>query len=142
MKTWLRAFIFVMAFQLEVRVKASDVVLENPEHCLMSAEACALKVRESVFHFKSEKTQFHATKDSMLERKTANNWSFIRGQVWVERSAGIVFETIHGSAKATQGEYWLTSAENKIFLRNISSDVEVILRDGKVVQVPAGFRYD
>lgn len=141
MKAWLKVILFIMAFQLEVRVKASDIVLENPENCLASQNDCIVKVREPAYHHKNEKFKFHATKNSVLERKGLKTWKLIDGQMWIESAAGTVLETIYGSAKATHGEYWISTVKDKIFFRNISSDIEVTLRDGKTVQAPAGFQF-
>lgn len=141
MKAWLKILIFLMAFQLEVRVKASSAVLEIPEHCLNNDSACALKIRDPAFHFAKDKSKFHASKDSMLERQSPRNWKLMKGNLWVEKAGGTVFETVFGSAKATHGEYWISTGEDRIYFRNISSDLEVTLRDGRTVQTPAGFQF-
>ena len=82
MKTWIRVFLFLMAFQLEVRVKAG--ILQTPENCLRTEAACAVKAVNGPLHVDTDKLVLHATTDSVVEKESVKDWRFIKGNLWVE----------------------------------------------------------
>lgn len=154
MKMFSRVFIFLLAFQIEVRVKASappvesqkppvaeSSLVQNPEHCWENKEKnCQIKALRKPFHLNTAQLELHISSSSVMEKISARQWKFIEGTAWIEKANKISFETLYGATRSTHGEYWLISQGERILIKNISSDVEVTLRDGRSVKPPAGFQ--
>ncbi len=142
MKAFVRIFLFILAFQVEVRVKASAEILMQPENCIQLKSECTIKVKNEKLHIESEAIQMHMYPETVLTKNTSKDWNFIKGKLWVEQANGVSFKTVFGEVKATTGEYWIVSeGSDKVWIKNITSDVSVTLRDGKVVQPPDGFEF-
>lgn len=141
MKKGLQLFIFLMAFQMEVRVRAAGDVLQQPTACLKSMEVCALHVTGAAFHLLKGDLSLHAKENSTLMRLSEGQWRLLQGTLWVEKSAGIDVETPYANLKASQGQYWLIEKGTQIIVRNIDADLQVVLRDGKKLEVPSGFEF-
>ncbi|MGE5085453.1 MAG: hypothetical protein ACM3MG_04075 [Bacillota bacterium] len=141
MKKVIRGLIFLMAFQMEVRVRASADILEQPAACLKSIETCAIHVANGGFHLKQDGLKLHSTESSTLMRLSQDQWRLVRGTVWVEEASGVGFETPYANVKALHGGYWLISHKDKVLIRNINADLVVELRDGKKLEVPTGFEF-
>ncbi len=141
MKKVFRFLIFLLAFQMEVRVRASGDVLQQPVACLKSKETCALHVTGPVFHLRRDELSLHAKENSTLMRVSASQWRLLKGTLWVEKSAGVDIETPYATVSAPQGQYWLIERGSQIVVRNIDADLHVVLRDGKKLEVPAGFEF-
>jgi hypothetical protein len=141
MKKVLQVLIFVLAFQVEVRVRASADTLQQPTACLKSAESCALHVVGPAFHLKQEELELHATEGSTLMRLSHHQWRLMKGVLWVEEAPQVLVETPYVTAKATHGQYWLIDRGDRMIVRNINADLNVELRDGKKLEVPAGFEF-
>lgn len=134
MKKWIRLVIFLLAFQMEFRVRASGALSEKPSVCTKSKETCSLQV-------KTEGPRFHSSEGSVLIKVSQKLWRFVKGTLWVEKGAGIEIETLYGNIIASQGQYWLVERDSKILIRNMNADLQVTLRDGKKLNVPDGFEF-
>lgn len=141
MKKFLRLLIFIMAFQMEVRVRASGDVMQQPSACLKSKESCTIHVTGPAFHLERGDFKMHASEDSTLMRSSANQWRLMKGTVWMEEAKNVEVETVFATVKASQGQYWLLDQGDKIVIRNIDAELEVTLRDGKKLEVPSGFEF-
>ena len=141
MKKICRVLIFIMAFQMEVRVRASADVLQQPTACLKSEETCAIHVTGNGFHLKQDELKLHSTEGSTLMRLSQAQWRLVKGTVWVEEASKVGFETPYATVQALHGEYWLVGKADKVIVRNINADLTVELRDGKKLEVPAGFEF-
>lgn len=141
MKNSLRFFLFLLAFQMEVRVRASGDLLQQPSSCLKTREACAIQVVGNVFHLVKGKIKLHAGNGAALVRLSEKQWRFIKGALWVEEGQDIDVETVFGSLRASQGEYWVLEQDGRIMVRNMNANLKVTLRDGKVLQLPEGFEF-
>lgn len=142
MKAFVRIFIFIIAFQVEVRVKASAEILMQPDNCVSDKVECTVKVQKDNFHIDTETMKMHMYPETVVTKNTLTTWSFVKGKLWVEKANGVVFNTLYGDVTASFGEYWILSEKNgKIWIKNISSDVTVTLRDGKKIQPPDGFEF-
>ncbi|XGC79413.1 hypothetical protein ACES2L_08740 [Bdellovibrio bacteriovorus] len=141
MKKFSRLLIFILAFQMEVRVRASGDILEQPVACMKSKETCAIQVMGAGFHYAKKDKKLHAGSGSALMRLSQNQWRLVKGSLWVEESKGLEVDTLHGSLSAKYGEYWVIEKEGRILVRNIDSDLTVTFRDGKTLQVPEGFEF-
>lgn len=140
MKNLSKIFIFILAFQVEVRVRASSGVLEQPEACLKAQETCAVQVLKSGFHHINKSESFHATPGTTVMRFSGAQWRLIQGALWVEKGA-LEVQTPYADLKASQGQYWALSQKDRVVIRNMDANLMVTLRDGKVVQVPEGFEF-
>lgn len=140
MKKFAKILIFILAFQLEVRVRASTETLQEPEACLQGKSACAVQVLKSGFHLTNNSQSFHATPGATVMRLSAAQWRLIKGTVWVEKGA-LEVQTAYADMKASHGQYWVIDQEDRVIVRNMDANLAVTLRDGKVVQVPEGFEF-
>ncbi|WP_413294037.1 hypothetical protein ACLSU7_02795 [Bdellovibrio sp. HCB185ZH] len=141
MKKVFQILLFVMAFQMEVRVRASADTLQQPTGCLKSADSCAIHVLNSPFHLKQEELELHSAEGSTLMRLSQDQWRLVKGVLWVEEAPQVAVETPYATAKAAHGQYWLIDRGDKLVIRNINADLTVVLRDGKKLEVPGGFEF-
>lgn len=141
MRNLVRFFIFVMAFQMEVRVRASNELFLQPMACLDKVEVCAIQVVGSAFTYKKGTVSLRATTDSLLVRSSAKQWRLVKGNLWVEKGLGLEVSTVYGDLKASRGQYWVLEQGTQVVVRNLNSDVLVTLRDGKVLMLPEGFEF-
>lgn len=142
MKLGLRLLLFILAFQMEVRVRASADVLEHPSQCLAKAQSsCAIQAQGEGFHLVTNRVSLHATKGSTLLRHSPDQWRLIQGNLWVDKGKSLRIETLFGEIASEQGSFWVLEKGNKVWIRNISSSLKVTLRDGKVLDLPEGFEF-
>ena len=128
MKRFGKLILFLLAFQLEVRVKAD-------------APKGIFSVEKNAFHLRTEDLKIHAAPGSTLEKTKTGNWKLLQGNFWVERAQHNSFETLYADITGTNGEFWISAnSGEKIWVRNFSSDLKVTLRDGKTVDIPHGFQ--
>ena len=141
MKKILRFVIFLSAFQMEVRVRASsDIWMQHPEKCLTTQEApCSVEALGAAFHYKNKDLSLHAIKGSTLARTQSDQWRLLQGRLWVEKGENITVETVYGSVNAKQGQYWILEDKSHFILRNMNADMEITLRDGAKLSLPPGF---
>jgi hypothetical protein len=129
MKRFGKLIIFLLAFQLEVRVKAEAPVIG------------VFSVDKTVFHLRTTDLKIHAAPGSTLEKTKTGDWKLLQGNLWVERAQHNSFETLFANVTGVNGEFWISAVnDEKIWVRNFSSDLRVTLRDGKSVDVPHGFQ--
>ncbi len=133
--------IFLLAFQMEVRVRASGDVLQQPSACLKSQETCAIQVVGEGFHLVQDSFKLHAAEGTALVRLSKKQWRLVKGTLWLEEGRNLEIETLFGSMQASQGQYWVLEQGSRIVVRNINADLKVTLRDGKKLEVPDGFEF-
>ncbi|WP_413942647.1 hypothetical protein [Bdellovibrio sp. HCB-162] len=141
MKKWVRLALFLLAFQMEVRVRASGEVMQQPSACLKSKETCAIQVTGSGFHLLQDSLKIHASEGATLVRLSNTQWRFVKGALWIEKGANVEVETLYGSLKASQGQYWVVEQGDQVLIRNVDATLTVTLRDGKSLEVPEGFEF-
>lgn len=142
MKRFFQLLIFILSFQMEVRVRAEQGALQQPGGCLKKLEAaCALQASVGGFHLETEEQRLHAVSGSSLVRLSEKHWKFMKGALWVEKSSTATVETLYAEFAAPQGEYWLLEKDARIQVRNINAELQVKLRDGRVLEVPPGFEF-
>lgn len=131
----------MLSFQMEVRVRASGALFEQPSSCLKTKEVCSFLVNSERLHLDQKALKFHAPEGSVLVRMSDKLWRFVKGTLWVEQGAGIEVESVYGSFMASQGQYWIIEKDSKILIRNMDAELTVTLRDGKKLNVPSGFEF-
>ena len=139
MKKLMKLLIFILAFQMEVRVRASGDSVQQPYGCLNKENLCAVQVTGPAFHFQSKGLELHATESSSLLRQSADHWQLMSGTLWIENAKKIEVETPYARVLAGGGQSWVINRGNEITVRNIAGQVQVQLRDGKELIIPAGF---
>lgn len=127
MKTFLKVLLFLLSFQLEVRVKA-DSGSET-----FSAD-------KKPFHLSAEDVKIHAAVGSTFEKTKSGDWKILRGNVWVEKAQHKNFETPYLTADGKSGEFWIDAQADKTWIRNFSAILKITLRDGKTLDIPPGFQ--
>ncbi|WP_413587547.1 hypothetical protein [Bdellovibrio sp. HCB274] len=141
MKKVFQLLIFLLAFQVEVRVRASADTLQEPVACLKTSESCALHVVGAAFHLKQENLKLHSGEGSTLMRLSQSKWRLVKGVLWVENAPDVQIETPYVTAKSSHGQYWLIERGDRLIVRNVDAELNVELRDGKKLEVPAGFEF-
>ncbi|MNK07754.1 hypothetical protein D3C87_256720 [compost metagenome] len=139
MKKFVKVLLFILAFQMEVRVRASGEVIEQPSACLKTQDICAMQVTSKVFHFEKSEVKLHAKEGAGLSRVSFQHWKLLKGALWVEQGKHLKVETLYGNFEAPLGAYWLIEQGDRVLVRNIDADLNIELRDGKRISVPEGF---
>lgn len=129
-----RVFVFLMAFTLEVRVKAAEVVslpeakfpLEEPLHCLKESSLCAVRTREG------EKFEVHAGASSVvldqgssIIRVSSDEVRLVWGTIWVKAKGAFTVKTEYGDARVADGEFWMTRTAERIVISAVIGEVEI-----------------
>lgn len=133
-----RILLFLMAFQMEVRVRASGDLLTEPVGCLQNENACFLQ-STSIFHYEKDGLQLHADEGTALSRVDEKQWTFLKGVLWVEKGKDLRISTLYGSFSAPVGSYWLLDQGDRLLVRNMNADLSIHLRSGKTLNLPEGF---
>ena len=141
MKNWVRLFIFLAAFQMEVRVRAAGDLIQEPESCLRGPGACVVQSVEKPFYFSKDGVGLSAPAQATLERIENKKWRLVSGSVWVSKGQKVTVESVYAEVRSQSGEFWVIEKENKLWVRNLSADLVVRLRDGKELALPAGFEF-
>ncbi|MNL19466.1 hypothetical protein D3C87_1406660 [compost metagenome] len=141
MKKFSRLFIFLMAFQMEVRVRASGDLLQSPDGCLKTKDFCSVQASQDHFHYVGKSLKLHMGKASVIQRASDDNWKLVSGYVWIEQGKTLTLDTVYATLKAPVGEYWVIDKGDRIVVRNINADLTVEFRDGKKMEVPEGFEF-
>lgn len=136
----LRLLIFLMAFQLEVRVRAAES-LSSPENCFGHSVPCSFKISEDRWNFETGKVKLHAGAGSVLEQVSkANEWRLIDGALWVESAIpALKVQIPTANIEGGGGQYWVLRQEGRFLVRNISAMVTVNFKDQTRLEVPKGF---
>ncbi len=139
MKSFFNVFIFMLAFQMEVRVRASDSV-SAPENCLGREVPCAYKVSTEKWSFGSGNIKIHAVKGSVLtEIEKAREWKLVGGSLWVENAPSVKVRSTTSEVEGSSGQYWMMIEKDRTIYRNISAKLIVTLKDQNKIEVPKGF---
>lgn len=142
MKNALKLFLFVLAFQMEVRVRASAEIMQQPTQCLAEkAVSCAIQATHEGFHYQQYGLKVHAVKGSTLIRQSLKSWRLVRGALWVEKGSNFEVETVYGNITGQQGQFWVLDQSKRVLIRNVDADLKITLRDGKVLELPQGFEF-
>ena len=139
MKKIFRILIFIIFFQAEIHVRAAGDLIQEPAACMKGKETCALHVVGRAYHHMKNGVNFHAAEGSTVVRNTDHNWNFVAGRVWIEDGDDLEFQSVYATLKTGFGQYWIIDQNDRILIRNMSSDLKVTLRDGRQLELPEGF---
>ncbi len=133
-------FVFVFFFALDVRVRASNDFRERPAGCLKNSSICALQTKQGAFNFTHPESEFHLGPSSFILRHSVSQLEFVSGTLWVQKYEKMKVSTIFGEVSAGTGPFWILGDKDRIWVRNINSNVSLHLRDGRNVELPIGFQ--
>lgn len=139
-KNYLKVIIFIVCFNVEIRVKASDET--HAAHSSKSAiksdsqvnEGSVVKAKETL-----SSQQYKFSKDSIYELTDDKKIKLISGFVWVMKSKKVIFETPYGDVQTEGSNFWVFTERNQYRVRNVDSKITIILRDKTTYEVPKGF---
>lgn len=143
MKKLVSCLAFILAFQLEVRVRASgEQLVQEPSQCLKKSDSsCALQAGKGGFHLSQEGLRWHLASGSAVIRESTTRLEFVRGSFWLEKSKNTFeVQTIFGLVTSLDGGgFWILEEDGKLWLRNLDASLSVKTRAGQVVALPEGF---
>ena len=140
MKKVLHLVLFLLAFQMEVRVRASEGAISYPENCLGRVSPCSLRISTDKWSFDAGNVHLRATANTILiESEKAKEWKLVEGTLWVENAPSLKVKTVSAEAEGSSGQYWVFAQKDRIVFRNISAKLVVTLKDHSKLDVPRGF---
>ncbi|MBC7371458.1 MAG: hypothetical protein H7326_07835 [Bdellovibrionaceae bacterium] len=140
MKRFLSVFLFIAAFQMEVRVRAEGPSVSVPDNCVGRSFPCSFKVDSDKWSYEASGVKLHATAKSMLtEVEKGREWNLIEGTLWLENAPSVKIKTFASEAEGSSGQYWVLVEKNRVVYRNISSKLILTFKDQSKIEVPKGF---
>lgn len=131
--------LFLAAFQMEVRVRASET-LSFPENCIGKVSPCSFKVSHEKWSYEAGNIKLRAPVDTILtESVKTKEWSLVEGSLWVQNAPSVLVKTISAEAEGSSGQYWIFIEKNRIVFRNISAKLIVTFKDQSKMEIPRGF---
>jgi hypothetical protein len=134
-------FIFITAFTLDFRLRASDgFILETPEKCSESEGFCVFKVQNSKYHYDKNGVSISMAKDSVLIRQKEREFSFVSGKLLVQAKRALVFDTPYGHIQVqsdsvvivekSDDKFIIQSIFGKTHLKPLGSKKHIIVAQG------------
>jgi len=111
-KLFLQLLIFVICFQLEVRVKATE---------------SKAPVKAGVL-------------PGGILQNEGDGLVLMKGIAWFNQSGTVQVRTLYGHAKGKFANFWLLYDGEKILVRNIKGSLQFEMRDQSIVEIPEGFQ--
>lgn len=140
MKKFWHLFLFLAAFQMEVRVRASEASLSFPENCLGKVSPCSFKVMTDKWSYEAGNVKFRAPIATILTENSAEKeWNLVAGTLWVQNAPSIKIKTISAEAEGSSGQYWVFSEKGRFVFRNITAKLILTFKDHTKMEIPRGF---
>lgn len=137
----LRGLLFLLAFQMNIRVRASGPapLLAVPPGCLRQQLACSVDVGARPWHWSVPEMKLDAVGGSVLQRNDGQ-WNLVKGTLRVRSlEETVTLRSLHGVMSIAAGsEAWLVTAEDKITFRAVRGTLRLAVRDGSHIDVPEG----
>lgn len=143
MKKIAHLLIFLAAFQMEVRVRASESELTYPDNCLGKFVPCSFKVTTDKWSFEAGNVKLLAAADTILtsEDEKSKEWKLLEGKLWVKNGPSVKVRTLSAEAEGSSGQYWIFAGKDgKTLFRNINSKLVLSFKDQSKMEVPKGFQ--
>lgn len=140
MKKIAHLLIFIAAFQMEVRVRASESVVSFPDNCLGKTTPCSFKVPNDKWSYESGAVKLRAPMNTILtENSKTKDWTLVEGTLWIQNAPSVKVKTISAEAEGSSGQYWIFIEKNRTIFRNISSKLILTFKDETKMEIPRGF---
>lgn len=151
---------FLLAFQIEIRVKAigHNAVLEVPRGCLLEQTGPCLAqtpsgrpLNLSLKSSSDSSAQMLLAGETLVTRDSFGQYRFEEGAVRVEgdfaKAQPFRLDFLHGKIIAssgafsvrTQGSLKKEKASGRVWVSNESADLHLVLRSGQTLELPSGF---
>lgn len=144
MKKIAHLLLFLAAFQLEVRVRASESNnVTYPENCLGKTVPCSFKATTDKWSFESGNIKMRAGAESVLtaEDLKSKEWRLVSGTLWVQNAPSVKIKTTSAEAEGSSGQYWVfAEGSDRVVFRNITSKLIVTFKDQTKMEIPRGFQ--
>ncbi len=137
-KRLIQISLFLITLTLEVRVHAKEIIsLPNdpaplllPEHCLESQAECVVSTKdETKYKLKNKEQTLTLGASTVVSREDSGHYTLIRGIIWIKTQTALEIKTEFGSVRATQGEFWVSQTDEKVWAQAI---------DGSLILAPRG----
>lgn len=134
---WLRVFLVLAAFQMEVRVKAhmSPESLSEPEGCLSGTGECHVKTGTAVLQLKRGGGVLTVASGTILERKD-ETWKLLQGALRAKNADAV---SVYGVLKPSSEAWLIDDGSGRLTVRAVAGASRFVLRDGREIEVPEGF---
>lgn len=121
---FLRLFAVVMAFVVEVRVKAFQ---QEPEQCLTqkNQECSLLSMHTSLV--KTPIFTINMQQGSVLYRNHKSEWHLVSGTIRIASSKTIKLKTKVGSVKLSPGIHWMRWVTDRLWLASLKGQAQLNL---------------
>jgi len=133
--------LFIAAFQMEVRVRASES-MSFPENCLGKTVPCSFKVTTDKWSFESGNIKLNAGQGAILiaQDEKSKEWKLVSGTLWAQNAPSVKIKTVNAVAEGSSGQYWvLAESDDRVVFRNITSKLVLTFKDQTKLEVPRGF---
>lgn len=170
MRSALRLMCFLLAFTVEVKVKASDShehkvktvelqstegnhkrgkkvfvnpidIMQEPEGCMLRASVCAVKSDYDRFQLNVGDTRVMAKKGSIVKRLAHDKVQLVRGAIILTAQEEFVVVTHYGEVHLKKGEQVLVFNEkSKVHFYPIVGELTLHPKIGSSLRLPAGYR--
>lgn len=132
-----RVFLFLICFQLDMRVHAGPI--QVPRECLNGNAECSIQSREEIARVNKDDYEAVLSQNSILKIQKGT-FDFIKGRMWLKTKEIVAVRTLFFEVAAPQNaSFWLEEDVGKVVVKNQGADVEIILRDGKKMTLHGGF---
>lgn len=151
-------FAFLLAFQIEIRVKAlgHEALFQVPGGCLQQAGPCLAQTRGHSMNLSLRKSsdpkgQILLAQETLVSRDSHGQYRFEEGAVRVEgdfsRAQPFSLDFLHGKIFAGSGSFSIRTQSRpkqgrnsgRVWVSNESADLRLVLRSGQTLDLPAGF---
>ncbi|MGZ3804047.1 MAG: hypothetical protein ACXVB4_07560 [Pseudobdellovibrionaceae bacterium] len=140
MKRFGHLLLFLAAFQIEVRVRASESSLSFPENCLGKSSPCSFKVLTEKWSYEVGQVKLRAPIATILiENAQGKEWSLVAGSLWVQNAPSVKIKTLSAEVEGSSGQYWVAAEKGHFVFRNITAKLIVTLKDRTKIEIPRGF---
>ncbi|MBL7669611.1 MAG: hypothetical protein JNM39_03930 [Bdellovibrionaceae bacterium] len=160
MKRLPELFVFLLAFQIEIRVKAfgSEATFQVPRGCLQEslgsclAQTLGRPLNLSLKNSSDSGAFMSLAGETLVTRDSFGQYRFEEGAVRVEgdfaQSLPFRLDFLHGKIFAGSGAFSIRTlglaptklnAPGRVWISNESADLRLVLRSGQTLEVPAGF---
>ncbi len=121
---FLNVLFFILAFTIEVKVRASEIFLEKiiqtPDHCLQETGYCIIKNLDKKYSYKGESFTLSLTPESIVVRQKQKEFSFVKGQVYIKADTKVTFEIPYGTIEVeSDSQVLLEKYEEKVTVQTI-----------------------
>lgn len=131
----LNVLVFIMAFTIELRVRASESVtsekiIETPDSCVQESGYCIIKNLGKKYSYHNQDFVISFSPESILVRQKTREFSFVKGEIFVKTETKLTLEIPYGSIEIEK--------DSQVLLNKLSDKIVVQTIFGKVFLRPLG----